>query len=77
MLRPKVHQTISDRDQHALGRPKGLDSHPVLHVIVPQSHVDEIPQQPGTNDLELSSQDPSSVNVARVRLETLVPAQDL
>jgi hypothetical protein len=53
------------------------NSHPVLHVIVPQPHVDEIPQQPGTNDLELSSQDPSGVNVARVRLETLVPSQDL
>jgi hypothetical protein len=72
----KKNWTISSTSWKSTAETLG-NSHPVLHVVVPQTHLDEIPQQPRANDLELSGQDTSGVNVAGVRLKALVPTQDL
>ena len=49
----------------------------VLHRLVPEPLLDELAQEPGVHDLELSRQDTTRVNVGRVRLEALVEAEDL
>lgn len=49
----------------------------VLHVIIPQTEVDQIAQQPRIDNLELASEHASRVNVRGVGLEALVVAEDL
>lgn len=36
----------------------------ILHVVVPETKVDEFAKQPGANDLEFSSENAPSVDVA-------------
>ncbi len=50
---------------------------PVLHIIVPETEVNEVTQQPWADDLEFSSEHTTGVDVAGVRLEALVPSEDL
>lgn len=49
----------------------------VLHLVRPQTEVDQVLQEPGVDDLELTGQDTARVNVRSVRLEALVEAKNL
>ncbi|KAI6763085.1 hypothetical protein HG530_009065 [Fusarium avenaceum] len=54
-----------------------IGNNTVLHGIRPQAHVDKILEQPGVDNLELTSKDSALVNVGGVRLEALVVTQNL
>jgi len=54
-----------------------MSNNELLHVFIPQSHLNEISQQPRIDNLEFASQDSSSIDVRSVRLEALIVAQDL
>jgi len=52
------------------------DDH-VFHVVIPQVELNEFAEEPGADDLEFACEDTSGVDVAGVRLEALVVAQNL
>lgn len=47
------------------------DDH-VLHVIVPESEVDEFAEEPGTNDLEFTSKDTTGINITVQNVRSLM-----
>ena len=49
----------------------------VFHVVAPETHVDEVFQEPGVDDLEFTSEYSPGVDVGGVRLEALIVAEDL
>ena len=49
----------------------------VLHRIIPEAKLDELPEEPRANDLEFTGEDTAGVDVAGVGLEALVVAQNL
>lgn len=49
---------------NGLYRPIVGDNH-VLHIIVPQTEIDEVAEQPGADNLEFSSEHTTSVDVAK------------
>lgn len=49
----------------------------VFHVVAPETHVDEVFEKPGVNNLEFAGEHAPGVDVGRVRFETLIVAEDL
>lgn len=47
------------------------DDH-VLHVIVPESEVDEFAEEPGTNDLEFTSKDAAGIDITDQIVRSLI-----
>ena len=54
-----------------------LSNDAVLHVIGPQAHLNEIPEKPRVDDLELAGEHTPLVDVGGIRLEALVVAKNL
>lgn len=54
-----------------------LGNNAVLHGIRPETHVDKVLEQPGVDNLELTSQDTALVDVGGVGLEAFVVAKNL
>ena len=83
MLRWEISQTVlyralmSVRDVGDVLDRTTLGDDAVLHVVGPETKVDEILQQPRVDDLELTSQHTTGVDVGRVGLEAFVEAQNL
>jgi hypothetical protein len=44
----------------------------IFEILIPQSSIDEFSQEPRVDNLEFTSEDTTSVDVARVRLKALV-----
>ena len=49
----------------------------ILEVFVPVAEIDQLAKKPWVDNLELASQDTSSVDVGSVWLEALVETEDL
>ena len=58
-LRTVLNRTLMSNDE-------------ILEILVPQTAIDEFSQEPRVDNLEFTSEDTTSVDVARVRLKALV-----